>query len=212
MSDNGFKKYWTDTAWLIANGGRIGRSELYAIYDNMDLSKIRPELLPGKETVLGSPQERKSHIFHVAEGLWGITPEDWLKKERNWLEQAREITNSDEVGGKDNLNDVVSAEILVRLVAAAKIATEENDESDLVAEAMIAINLILTEACAKGRTRMIRLEEDENGQSVYGKLRDMGLMIGTAGGKFLPYPEESLPILLLMLQKNSVLPDAYIKE
>lgn len=212
MSDNGFKKYWTDTAWLIATGGRIGISELCAIYDNLKLSKINPCLIPDQETVLGSSQQRKSHIFYIAQGLWGITPEDWLNKERTWLEEAEKISNSNAFGGKDNLNDVISAEILIRLIAAAKIAKEENDENDLVEEAMIAINLILSDACIKGRTRMIKSDGDETSPSVYGKLRYYGLMVGVGGGEFLPYPEKSLPELMLMLQKDKILPDAYIKE
>lgn len=212
MSDNGFKKYWTDTAKLIATGGRIGRSELYAIYEIMDLSQLNPRLIPGQETVLGSTQQRKSHIFEIALGLWGITPEDWLKKEITWLEKAGNISQRYAFFGKDNINDVVSAEILIRLIAAARIATEEDDRSDLVSEAMIAINLILSDACAKGRTRLIQPDGDLKTPSIYDKLQYNGLMVGVAGGEFLPYPEKSLPELMLMLQKRHILPDAYIKE
>lgn len=204
-----FKNHWTDIGEMIAQGGLMGRGELYAIYDNIRLQNIDPQFLPGEDTVVGSASDRKKAIFLLAEKLWGITPEGWLKAENGLLQEARKESGSTKTGGKDRFSDVISAEILIRIVAAAKLYYEDNSTGCEVAnEAVRAINVILSEACTKGRARMTMVGD----QSVYSLLRQNGLMVGTGGGKYLPYPEKSLPALLLLLHRANIRPEAYLIE
>lgn len=201
----GFKEAWIETGSHIAHGGQLGISELLAIYDNLQLAKINPEYLPEENTVLGKVSERKDVMFELAEKLWGLTPTEWLEKERTWLVVSRHIYPSQETTGKDQLDDVISTEILLRIIAAAKIVKESNDR-DVIDEAVFALNLILSEACAKGRTRLKKVE----GRSVYGILRSNGLMIGTGGGKYLPLPTKSMADLFMMLHRDFLRPEAYL--
>jgi len=205
----GFKNYWTNVGENIAHGDQIDEGKLHTIYENLHLDKMNPDFLPGEGTVVGSASDRKKAIFLLAEKLWGITPEGWLKAENGLLQEARKESGSTKTGGKDRFSDVISAEILIRIVAAAKLYYEDNNKDCEVAnEAVRAINVILSEACAKGRARMTMVGD----RSVYSTLRRGGLMIGTGGGKYLPYPEKALPELLLLLHKDYVRPEAYLTE
>jgi len=202
----GFKNYWTDIGENIANGDQIDEGKLHTIYENLHLDKMNPDFLPGESTVVGSASDRKKAIFSLAEKLWGITPEGWLKAENGLLQEARKESGSTKTGGKDRFSDVISAEILIRIVAAAKLYYEDNSTGCEVAnEAVRAINVILSEACTKGRARMTMVGD----QSVYSLLRQNGLMVGTGGGKYLPYPEKSLPKLLCLLHRDYINPEAY---
>jgi hypothetical protein len=197
-----YKEGWTDTGMGISRGGTLNRSDLFAINVNLDLKHIDPQFLPGEKTVSGTPNMRKSEIFRVAELLWGLTPQDWLDKENNWLMSERLQIGSTETSGKDKLDDVISAEILVRTVAVARVVQDDM----LAHEAILALNVTLSGVCAKGRTRMIM----EGGKSIYSRLKENGIMIGTGGGKYLPYPEKSLPELLCMLHREFIRPEVYL--
>ncbi len=197
---------WTAVGELIADGGLIGRSDLYAIYDNLDIGHIRPDYLPTEKNVNGKTSERKIADFLTVQKLWDHAPDDWLVIEQTRLKEAREISGSTETGGKDSLYDVVSTEILLRIFAAAKLVTEDKYDKEISDEAIRALNLYLSEVCARGRTRMMMID----GQSVYSKLKKGGLLIGS-GGRYLPNPKRGLPFLLVLLNKESVNPDAYQK-
>lgn len=197
---------WIRVGEHLANGGHLDISIPLSVYDNLNLSKWNSNFLPKENTVVGSPTSRKIAIFDLAEKIWGKKPEEWLEMESRWLAQAREISGSSETKGKDCLDDVVSAELLLRFVATA-ILTKEATTQSIAVEAVNALDLAIQEACSKGRTRMQRVCN----RSIYGHLRQGGLMIGTGGGKFLPYPKKALPALLLMLQKSKIKP-AVFKE
>lgn len=206
MSQKGFVKVWTDVGTLVANGGRINRSDLLAIYSILKLDLFDPKYLPTEDTVDGSAGERRDKIFELAESIWGLRHGDWLKMEKAWLDESRKISGSTETKGKERIDDVVSAEILIRLIAAARYVSETNDTYKEIDEAIEAINIILAIVCSKGRTRMMR----RNGKSVYGDMKRYGLMIGTGAGKYLPYPAKALPeLLLLMLDKKHINPNVY---
>jgi len=207
MPNDIFVKHWSEAGVFIAMGNPITSSDLYALYDEMRIDRIKPSFLPHKNTIIGKVSERKAAIFKVAERLWGYTPYAWLKLEKTWLKEAREKSGSQETGGKNNINDVVSAEILVRIVAAAKLVTEDKEDKEITDEAIRALNLFIQEVCAKGRTRMEMVDV----RSVYSILRNGGLAIGSSGSKYLPNPEGALPWLLLRLHRDRVYPNAYKK-
>lgn len=206
MSDNGYRQHWTEVGVFVAMGNMLSYSDLYAIYDNVEIQNLDSKVLPGRALVVGTPTERKDNSFLLAETIWGITPGDWLKMENNWLKDSRSISGSVVTEGKDKIYDVVSTEILLGLISAAKLVTENRDGGDISCEAHTAVNLILAEACAKGRARMLKVE----GTSVYSVLKNNGLMFGLGGGKYLPNPERSLPELLLMLRKSRIRPEVYL--
>jgi hypothetical protein len=207
----GYDDIWIETGFKIAEGGQLSMSDLKAIYENLELHKINPTYLPGPYTVAGTASMRKEAIFTTARNLWGIEPEKWLEKERKWLIAAREVFNLPESTGKDKLDDVISAEIVVRIVAAANLAIKVNGEgllyrTEVADEAVFALNVLLMEVCAKGRTRSTRIDDN----SVYSILKDGGLMIGAGGGKYLPHPTYSLPQLFMLLRREKLRPEIYL--
>lgn len=207
MPNTDFDSRWTDRGETIAQGGQMNAGDLYAIYDDIRLGRINPFYLPGENTVTGKASDRKKVIFSLAEKLWGFTPEGWLKAENSWLMEARKESGSNETGGKNKLGDVVSAEILIRIIAAAKLVFEAKDDGEISDEAVRALNLVLSDVCTKGRARMTMVDD----KSVYSILKKGGLMIGTGGGKYLPYPEKALPELLLLLHRDYIRPEAYLE-
>ena len=209
MNNNAFNKYWKEKGREIALGHcKLIKSDLIAIYSNLRLDLFRPSYLPGANTISGSASDRKNVIFALAWQLWKIPPDIWLHVERKWLTDARKESGSIETGGKDSLDDVVSAELLIRIIATAKLVHEYSTDNVLVDEAITALNLTLAEVCTKGRSRM----EFTNGISVYAVLKNFGIMIGTGGGKYLPYPEKSLPELLMLLDQNMITPGVYVPD
>jgi hypothetical protein len=210
MTEDTLKNVWIEIGKPIARGeDGLEVSDLLSIYSRMDLKNFNPSYLPTGETVIGGAEKRKDAIFSLAQKIWGLTPEDWLKMEKDLLDESRKISGSTVTTGKDDITDVVSAEILIRIIAAARLVAENTDDYRVVDEAVIGVNLVLAEACAKGRGRM----ERKSGRSVYAILRENGLMVGLGGGKFLPYPEKLLPILLSeFLSKDRVNKEAYLNN
>lgn len=211
LKNNLFEESWIETGVQIAEGAEFIISDLMAIYYNLELDKIDPTYLPGPYTVVGTASARKDAIFATAKNLWDINPETWLKKERKWLGESRLISGSSETNGKDKLDDVISAEILVRIIAATKLALKKGDDgvltqTDIADEALLALNIIIKEVCAKGRTRMKHIDDT----SVYSLFRQGGLMIGIGGGKYLPHPTRALPQLLMLLHRSRLRPEVYL--
>ena len=201
-----FEKYWRVKTEGLARGElTLTKSDLLSIADSLEIENFLPQYLPGPSTISGTVTQRRNTIFTLAQALWGITPEAWLAKERSWLERARAKSGSTETAGKDNLDDVISAELLVRLVAAAGLVKRNLADTLLVEETLTAINLVLSEVCAKGRTRL----EKDCGQIVYKILKDNGLMIGTGAGKYLPDPVENLFEIFSLLHATQINPAVY---
>lgn len=204
-------------SYRLTNGWSITKLELAKIAQLIQVDQINPDFLPDKTTILGKPSERKEAIFRFAKNLWLLSPEDWLDMEAEWLSEARAKISSTETEGKNNTDDVVSAELLIRIVSTSSVLWQSlhNSQIPLVIanEATISLNQTIADAVTKGRTRMqtIPYPNDKGWITVYGYLRNSGVMVGTGGGKFLPYPEKSLPILLAMLDRNKINPGAYIK-
>jgi hypothetical protein len=197
---------WPESIKLMAQGNLgLNSVVLEVIGKQIDVLNLREDLLPSKATVLGSVNDRKNAILAIANGIWGIAPQDFLDQEREWNVSARSTISSQESTGKDDFNDIISAEILVRLVGASHFLLKY---PKFATEAALSVELMVYEACLKGRTRMTRVG-GEGSQTVYGAMRDHGVMIGSGGGKFLPNPEVSLPQLFALLDKEKILPSAY---
>lgn len=202
---------WIEVGSGIANGSRrLTLSNLLAIHHNLELDKINPIFLPNVQTVTGTMKQRREAIFHTAETLWGKTPKEWQEMEAGWLVVARSIYSLPKSSEKRNLGDVVSAEILVRIVATANMAIKvaNKNHSHLTGvynEALLSLNITLMEVCAKGRFRTQRMGDT----TVYDTLKEGGLMIGT-GEKYLPLPEYSLPKLFMMLHRDHLRPEVYL--
>jgi len=206
MSEQRSEEFWTEIGVLVANGGKLNRSDLLAIYTRMDLGSIHPEYLPNESTIDGITFEQRTAIFNLAEKLWGLGAGDWLNMESQWLKESRAKSGSTETKGKDKISDVISPAILLNLVATARLVRETKDIPEVIDEAIIAINNTLNQVCSKGRTRMTIVD----GRSVYSRLKDAGLVAGgIGGGRYLPYPKISLPVLLLMLDRKKINPVAY---
>ncbi len=177
--------------------------------EKLQIENFRFGYLPDSGIVSGKIIDRKTAIFRFSEALWGIKPEGWLGMEQQWLYSARMKSGSEETSGKDSLNDIVSAELLLRFLALIKFidSLSDQEESDEIAdEAMIAFNTYLREVLGKGRTRISRF----GNQSIYATLKNAGIMIGSIGGKYLPNPEVAFPQLVSMLTWEKISPEAYL--
>ena len=205
-----FDNTWIEIGGNITNGDRrLSLGNLLAIHHNLELEKIDPLFLPDIQTVTGTVRQQRDAIFYTAETLWGKTPEEWLEMEIGWLAVARSIYSLPRSSGKHRLSEVVSAEILVRIVAAANLAIKAVNKNHshltgLYRESLWGINIILMEVCAKGRTRTQRMSDT----TVFDILKEGGLMIGT--GKYLPNPSYALPKLLMMLHRDYLRPEVYL--
>jgi|GEM_PF-2430239 hypothetical protein len=209
-----FEEYWAQYAQqLIAGKVQMNRGTYQSVACNLNVLSLRAACLPKAATILGSASSRKEAVFEISEIIWGITPEQWLEKENAWLAQSRQENGLKETDGKDKVGDVISAEILVRLVATARyIAWVDIDnnltfaEKDLAtSQAMLATNLLLSTAVAKGYSRHIRVGDT----SLYKDLRDNGVVFGNSGSKYLPHPQVSLPYLFSLLHVTRTIPLAY---
>lgn len=196
---------WTKIGKQMAAGKyMLKQADLIAIACQIDLGDILAELLPSKLTVQGSADEKKHNIFLVAAGLFGLWPHEWLKQEKMWLDIARLESGSTETGGKDKIEDVVAAEIMVRIVATANFVVNHPEFAKVD---ILALNMLILEAASKGRTRMERV--GGNGTpSLYSEMLKYGTTFG-AGSKYLPNPALSLPKLLLLLRREKMSPSAY---
>lgn len=205
---DGVEQELKETALRVVRGGEISLFDLLGLGSIIKVETIKSGLVPGSRTISGKSIDRKGEIFRIAEGLWGVSPGRWLEMENEWLKSSRAKSGSTETGGKDSLDDVVSAELLVRILATIKIVTDYNkiEGGEAVSwEAVSALNLALTDAVSKGRTRMSRF----GSQSHYTILKNSGVMVGAPGGKYLPDPEVSLVYLFQMFGENKILSSAY---
>jgi len=200
------QEVWVGIGQNIARGSHLlNKSDLLAIAYNLDVTHFRTDFLPGSLLIQGSPADRRQEAFRLADEYWRISPYEWLKKENSWLESVRQFTNSSVTGGKDKLEDVVSAQILVRFVAAANTVTKYPAIAD---ETVLALSLFVQEVVAKGRTRL-QVADQEKKQTTYKILKDNGVSIGSVGAKYLPNPEVSLPELLVMLDRDHLSKHVY---
>lgn len=199
MPDNDFEKHWIDVGETIAMGGKIGLSDLYAIYDNADVSHILPVYLDAYYKYEMARIDRKKYLFGLAKDYWGLSEEDWIAKERVWFNKSLDIIkwlpkHSLKIEG------VASVEVLFNLIFASKIVTEDKNDRKVSWEAVTAVNLTLGELCTKGRTMMT----DEDDSLILTCIIESGMLIGFGGDLFLPYPEKYLPELLLMLNRDKI--------
>ncbi len=213
-----YDQTWQSVANRIAwDGTGLSEENLNSIVDNLSFSKMRPEYLPNSDLSAGFKEKREMTLF-LAEKLWGKTPDQWLEMERQWLAEAQNLSGITEDDGKDKILDIVSADILIRIFAVAYFFYETKTQMtgmEFVAgyaariSALRALNSFLENAVSKGQQRVRRIKS-ENGRTLshYTVLKNAGVASG-ATGKYLPYPEKSLAVLLKMLHKKAISPKAY---
>lgn len=202
---NEYADYWEEVARLVILGDQFGLEYLQALGDLIAIDRLNSSFLPKRNIVSGTPFERKESIFSTAKNLWSILPEDWLKLEQSWLAEARKTSGSQEAGGKDKLINVVSPEILLRILATIKLV--RGKERFVRTEAVRALSAYLHSVLGKGRSCMVR----EGDRSAYAVMKEGGLVCGEAGGRYLPNPFVSFHYLLLKFNKEVIRPEAYIK-
>lgn len=195
-----------ELGYQVSIGRPLVYTDLRHIAENLDVNRINPEFLPGASTVSGTIADRRQAIFRVANCLWNVSSDFWLQMENTWLKNAREKSGSKEIGGKDDLGDVISAVILVRIVATSKLLTcLAVTDADLYDFALKSLNITIGEAVIKGRSRILRVE----GKTLYGHLKEAGVVAGSGGSKYLPDPTSSLPFLFKILRKEILNPAVF---
>lgn len=178
----GYVGHWTAKAHAIAIGtGKLNISDLKAIYSNLDLGNFKPEFLPNDTIATGSDASRYIAILRLAQKIFGLSPEDY--------------SNSD-----------MFPELLLQIIATTKLV-HESDDGKLKDEAIIALNITLAQACAKGRTH--RTVGFHDNRSINYKLQRAGIVIGSEVYRYLSYPETNLLNLFFMLTGDSVSSDVY---
>lgn len=184
--------------------------DIYGLAGFIKIDQFKPEYLPGPKTISGSPKSRKDEIFRLAEAYWGVKPQEWLNMENGWLKSSRARSGSQETKGKDQFDDVISAELLIRFIATIAFV-DGLDKHNFFGTVLVrrsaisSLNMAISEAILKGQTRI----EHFGDKTIYACLKNAGIMIGIGGGKYLPDPETSLPYLFQMLQRDRISPQVY---
>ncbi len=218
MNSQDYDQTWQSVAQKIAiHGVGLSESDIFSIADNLSFQSMRPEFLPNSSLSAGLKEKREMTLT-MAENLWNKTPDQWLEMEKGWLIEARALGDITEDDGKDKILDIVSAEILIRIFAVAYLFYETKTQVTGIdfaegyatrVRALRALNSFVENAVQKGQQRIDRIKT-KNGKmmSFYSVLKNAGVASG-ATGKYLPYPEKSLAVLLKMLHKNAISPEAY---
>lgn len=215
-------EYWQELAKKIAVGkATLSHSDLVAIAEMIDFPSLNPKFLPGSDLAHKSLKVRKAAVTEQAKKLWGLDSASWLAKENEWLMSARKITGTTRDDGKDDLEDVICPEILVRIYAVAylfyrtkqnQLKLAQSEALNLQQQALQSLNIFIQNAVFKGYTRAnsVKRLDQSTRKTIYSILIDSGISVG-ATGKYLPDPEVSLPQIITLLHKDSIRPEAYQK-
>jgi hypothetical protein len=194
MTEYTFQKIWTEVGISVAEGGSLGRSELKAIYDNLELQKINRLLLPDKATVSGKATERRHRIFTLVEKIWGKPIEYWLNLENSWIVPPVQTKK---------IEDIVTPKLLYRILSTAKYVGDNWANCEYCDAAAASLNVFVNEICTKGRIMLIGNET----QQLFPQLVEAGVLLD--GEKYLPNPVKSLPVILLQFERSLISQDAY---
>ena len=190
--------------------------EVFSLY--LDFYMMHREYLPTQfDLGANSPKTRNLAAISLTECFWGMTAQKWLVQEKAWLTEAREKTGSTREDGKDEVKDLASPRIITSIVATSYLYYEvsrdkklsPNDASIIIGAALRSLNLFVCNSVFKGLTRVLKLESEE-GESLYGYLRDQNMVVG-ASGMYLANPRVSLRSLLLLLHRKAIKPEIYLR-
>ena len=205
-------------AQMIAQGqSQLTHNNMKEIAGALDFSKFKKEFLPGAELADKSPKKSKHYSLVYISRLWDTTPEKLMKLETKWLKQAREISGSSKNDEKDVPDDLVTPQIISRIIALAyfiyqvdsgELKMSKSASDFIVRESLIGINVFLVNPTLKGRVRMTKIKVGRKWVNAHDYLMSRGVIVGYYG-KFLPNPTVSLPYIFALLNRNKLREEVY---
>ncbi len=202
----------------IANGsGQLTISDLVTIADSIDFSSFSPDFLPPISLADNSVKKSKYAGLKYVAKLWGISSEELVRLETSWLAEVRNSVGASKDDEKDVPEDLITPQILTRVISVAYfiykiqqglITVSVDDSVYLVKEAVAGLNLFMENPVIKGRMRKTIVTVDGKSVNSYNFITASGVHAG-GYGKFLPFPEKSLPFIFAHFQKDAILKDAY---
>ena len=208
----------------IAMGNKdLTGENILLIKDQLDFSSMNLIYYPTKELARSVPSKRSVACLDLVTNLWPLTKDQLLTMEQGWLQSMRSKTGVSKDDDKESQLDLISPEILSRIVTLAYFAytleqTEVKynllyeDKLVLFSVALDGLNLFLKNAILKSNSRSSKTPDggEKRGKIYYDILVESGIPVG-CNGKFLPSPEESLPELFSLLHRDALRPEVYKK-
>ncbi len=188
---------------FVVGNRQFYREHILQIMENLDFPNIKPEFLPNAEHGQNSLSKRRKAMNKLSFNLWGLSVEKWLKTEKEWLSQARDKVGVTRNDGKDEDEDVVSTQILIRIYATAYFFYKHKSPFDQK-QVLRGLNSFLETAIFKGYSRCTKIGD----VTLYQEMTESGLPVA-GSGKYLPDPQNTFWQLLSLLHRNSINPEVY---
>lgn len=213
-----YPKRMKELARQIAQGqSQLTHNDLKEIATALDFSKFKKEFLPSAQLADKSPKKSKHYSIIYISRLWNITPEKLMKLETKWLKAARQISGSSKNDDKDVPDDLVTPQIVSRIIALAyfiyqvesgEMKMAKKVSQSIIRESLIGINVFLANPTLKGRVRMTKIRVGKKMVNAYDFLMSHGVLVGYYG-KFLPNPTVSLPYIFSLFSRSKLREEVY---
>jgi hypothetical protein len=205
--------YWKILATKIATGdAKLSHSDMTDITGYLDFERII-FISSSSKDLFGPLKTRAEAAEKLSYQLWGQDRKYWLSREQYWLEEIRQKNGITEDDGKDQISDVVSLDILVRIYSLAVLYYKTNDlivsKPDTALKfrsaALRSVNAIIENAVNNGQLRVERIKSPfANGTvSMYTAMKNAGIPSGSSG-EYLPYPEKMLYEIFTWLHHDAL--------
>ncbi len=218
---NAYQKKFEGLGLQIAEGtNTLTAKDVAAIAEALDFSSFNPKYLPQANLADKSPKNSKHYsIVYICNLFKGMTPEKLMKLETGWLKQAHKISGSSNNDEKDVPADLVTPQIISRIIALAyflhrletgKIKVSKSAADWMVRKSLAGINVFLVNPTLKGEVRMTKVRVGKKWVNAYDFFMQNGVLVGYYG-KFLPNPQVSLPYIFSLLHRDALRPEVYKK-
>lgn len=211
--------YFLDLAMAMASGDRsFTQDDMVSIASALDFSGMKSRYLPQKNLANAKLSIQKQACQDFVKKLWGLNQDKLIEMERSWLLEIRSETGVKKKNGKEDAEDLVSPQILARIVSVAylhHLAEREGTPTDglgtkiLLDESLRSLNIFIANACLKGRMRSMRVAMKKGKPKIASvTMIKMGVPVGTPG-LFLPNPSKSLVEIFSYLRREKIRPIVY---
>lgn len=215
---NDIRKALQEMANRLATGaGGLSIKDVVGIASDINFADFKPEFLPPAILADNSVKKSKYAGLKYVEKLWGIDSDELVQLETGWLQYVRDKTGDSDNDEKDVPSDLVTPQILTRVVSFAyfihRIQTDEfkmsiEESVKVVTEVLEGLNDFLANPVRKGRLRESKITVNGELVNTYNFLTRSGVHVG-GYSKFLPYPEYALRFIFSHFCRDAILISAY---
>lgn len=218
---NAYQKKLKELGLQIADGtNSLTAKDVAEIAQALDFTSFKDDFLPKANLADKSPKNSKHYsMVYICQLFKGMTPEKLMKLETGWLKQAHKISGSSKNDEKDVPADLVTPQIISRIIALAyflhnleigKIKVSKSAADWMVRKSLVGINVFLVNPTLKGDVRMTKVKVGKKWVNAYDFFMKNGVLVGYYG-KFLPNPQVSLPYIFSLFHRDALRPEVYKK-